>query len=387
MAEWVSRAYRWLLIFRKTMRYASIYGVPKTLFKAMGRSRWGFVRFLTRDATIQDIGIIGCGQFACAMIGFSINAAFGRRFLSCFDVSEENAASFARIYRAKTALSASDVIADPRTKVIYIASNHASHADYAIEALRAGKVVYIEKPIAVNWRQLIRLVRAYKVHPERVFAGYNRPFSPAVCELRQLVQKKASPLTLCCFVGGHMIDQDHWYRQPEEGSRICGNLGHWIDLMVHLIGHNEVPDRWTLTMCWSNTKARSDDFTLVAVSTRGDLVTIVFTSRSEPFEGVSETINLQCGDVIARIDDFRAMTVWNGHQVSHYQYSPKDVGHERAILQPFDAPARNWREVEFSTVLMLVVSDMAEAGVVRREFSFSDEWQRISNEVEVALGE
>jgi hypothetical protein len=195
--------------------------------------------------------------------------------------------------------------------------------------------------------------------------------------LRQYAQPKEQPLTLSCFINGHVIPAGHWYRNPQEGTRVCGNVGHWLDLAVHVLSWGALPDRWRITIAYSDDCARDDNLSIALASERGDLVSIVLTARGEPFEGINETINFQCGDLIAKIDDFRTMTVWKGSHYKRHRYWPKDVGHNAAILQPFSDGARDWHEVELSTLLMLVIMEMVLDGTVARDFSFSEEWKKI----------
>jgi hypothetical protein len=100
----------------------------------------------------------------------------------------------------------------------------------------------------------------------------------------------------------------------------------------------------------------------------------VLTSRTEPFEGISESIDFQHGETIARIDDFRRMTIWQHERVFKRRYWPKDVGHEAAILQPFrPEPRRDWDEVVLSTSLMLHIADMVRNRQRHSVFSLRSE--------------
>ena len=114
--------------------------------------------------------------------------------------------------------------------------------------------------------------------------------------------------------------EDHWYRLPEEGTRICGNVGHWLDLAVYLLELDTLADFWSISLSYSNNHARDDDFSISMTSDMGDLVVIVLTSRSEPFEGINETINFQKGDIVAKIDDFRLMSLWQNTHCRKYRY-------------------------------------------------------------------
>ena len=360
---------------RKVFRFALIYGPLRTFFKVVARLRQG--PSLPGSRRTQDIGVIGCGQFAFSTIGYFIWSKYGKRFKCCFDSDADAQASFAQFFGCSGKCEgAAELLSDPSIDLVYIASNHATHTDYAVDALNAGKTAYIEKPVSVSRQQLRRLalaVRTASAAGTRTYAGYNRPFSGAVRLLRRYCNGQKGPLTLSCFVTGHEIAANHWYRKPEEGTRVCGNVGHWIDLAVHMLSWRSLPDRWQVLVASADAAAPDDNLSISMTSEHGDLISLVLTSRSEPFEGINETLNLQWGEVMGRIDDFRAMRVWVGSRRHEHRFWPKDVGHRRAILQPFNQTEREWKEVEQSSLLMLAIADMILTGDRERSFSFADE--------------
>jgi predicted dehydrogenase len=369
MAAVTASESRWSKIFS----FIRLYGVGRTLYKVAGRLRSAdsLGRLIMKPSGKRDIAVVGCGQFAFATIGYFISRRFGRRFAQCYDPMASAAQSFARFYGlAAPAASATEALHAPDVQLVYIASNHSTHASYAIEALTAGKVVYVEKPVAVNMDQLRDLARAIRATNGKIYAGYNRPYSAAVRQLREYARDLPGPLTLACFISGHQLETDHWYRAPSEGTRICGNVGHWLDLAVHLLSWGQLPDRWRIALAWSNDSSRDDDLAISLTSERGDLISIVLTARTEPFEGINETINFQWGEVIAKIDDFRRLEVWRGAERKLHKYWPKDVGHRRAILQPFETQSRPWTEIELSSLLMLQIARMVVQGERDNEFSF-----------------
>lgn len=363
---------------RKLLRFVAIYGPSRTFFKVAGRLRLrppGFGRTRTKD-----VAFIGCGQFAFATIGYFLQRNFGPRIAACHDINDAAARSLARALRVPMVSSHADaLLATPDLRTVYIASNHASHTDYAVRALRRGLDVYVEKPIAVTYDQLTRLLREQRTAPGRLFAGYNRPFSAAIRLLRaQTPIDPAGGMTLQCFVVGHQLGSDHWYRLPEEGTRVCGNVGHWLDLMVHMLAWRGMPDRLDITIAVADDNEPDDNVCVSIRSDRADLFCVLLTSRSEPFEGINETINFQHGQTICKIDDFRRMTLWQGTRVMTRRFWPKDVGHGRAILQPFASDAgRDWHEVELSTLLMLHIAEMVRQGERQSNFSFATQWAQL----------
>lgn len=375
----VSRTERW----RKLLRFIAIYGPGRTLFKVAGRLRLRLPA-LSRSRGPADIGLIGCGQFGFATIGYFIQSAFGSRIAACHDIDAGAARSLAAALRVgRVCASVDEVLATPGLRVVYIASNHASHADYAARALARGLDVYVEKPIAVDEAQLLRLLAARRVAPGRLFAGYNRPFAGALRWLREhLTIDARQGMTLQCFVVGHQLAADHWYRRPEEGTRVCGNIGHWLDLMVHVLSWRGLPDRLHIALVWADAAEPDDNVNIAIGSDRGDLFSVTLSARSEPFEGIRESLHLQHGQTTAQIDDFRRITVWQGPRLWRRRFWPKDVGHRRAILQPFATQAqRDWREVELSTLLMLHIADMVRRRERDSSFSFAGCEARLEREL------
>jgi predicted dehydrogenase len=354
---------------QKLVRFATIYGLRRALFKALGRIRRFRVPFFFRRGP-REVGVIGCGQYAYATIGYFL-LKNKRQIKSCFDTDKSVQRSFERSFAiTKETVTATNLF-DSNPAVIYIASNHASHAKYAIEALALKIPTYVEKPIAVSIEQLVALESARRKTGAKLFAGFNRPFSGALRLLRENIRQPSSaPITLQCFISGHVISEEHWYRLPDEGTRICGNLGHWIDLMIHLMSLRSLPQRLQITAAYANSDEPDDNLALSFTTELNDLVSIVMTSRSEPFDGIHETINFQHESTIAKIDDFRRIEIWSGSKKITRNFYPKDVGHESAILQPYsNAFVRDWEEVLMSTLICLFVADMVRN---KREISVLD---------------
>jgi hypothetical protein len=109
----------------------------------------------------------------------------------------------------------------------------------------------------------------------------------------------------------------------------------------------------------------------------------VLSSRTEPFEGINETINVQHNDTIAKIDDFRHLKIWKGEHLVRRRFWPKDVGHGGAIGQPFGGTMqRDWDEVVQSTQLMLHITEMVRSGARTSVFSFRESAAQLAREIE-----
>ncbi len=345
---------------KKLIRFISIYGFTRAYIKTIGRIRINTPLKLPLSIfkkSKKDIAIIGCGQFAFATIGYFLKKRIGNSIYGVFDINQDNAISFTKYYGGKVFNGTEEILNSVNIKTLYIASNHSTHTKYAIEGLKAGKTVYLEKPISVNYEQFNDLMKYYV--EDKLFVGYNRPFSPSIKHIVSLLNtEQRSPLTLSCFISGHKIPKDNWYRNPEEGTRVCGNIGHWIDLAIHLLNQIGLPEQITISIQNSSLEEVDDNLSITFVSEIGDLITIILTSRTEPFEGINETINFQHSDLIAKIDDYRRMTLWKSDLLIKKRYFRKDVGHENAITQPFNKNnRRDFNEIKISTRLMLDIKE------------------------------
>src|SRR4051812_13500359 len=174
-----SRAFK----VRKAMRYVRLYGLRRTAVKIrsqyhMGRRYATLPHERTKGDPKKHVGIIGCGKFAYAQIAYYLRKDVGGVLRGAMDVDVNHAASlFERYGLDYYTADPNRVITDPQIDLVYVASNHASHAEFAIIALANGKHVHIEKPHVVNDDQLRRLCAAMIGSPGRVALGFNRPLS------------------------------------------------------------------------------------------------------------------------------------------------------------------------------------------------------------------
>ncbi|WP_018127112.1 Gfo/Idh/MocA family oxidoreductase [Balneola vulgaris] len=363
-----------LIYLKKLIRYTGIYGATRTFYKLVGRLRTKYFRsfyFLNKP----DIGLIGCGQFQFSTIAFFLSRSFVNRLLFCFDIDENKTNTLSYVYRVKNTVLTKSQIYSYNPKIVYIASNHFSHTEYAINYLNKDINVYCEKPISVNFSQFDALIQSIKCSKGKFYAGYNRPYSSAVQTIKNQVlgkQNNKEKFSINCFVSAHDIPGNHWYRNKEEGTRICGNVGHWLDLMINMYNwRGYIPKNYKVQIAYSNNEEPDDNITISITTLEGDLTSITITARSEPFEGINETINFQYDTIIAKIDDFRKLTIWDEENLYKKRYWPKDVGHKRSVMQPFEEDNRDLSEVIASTELMLYITEMVNNQVTEKEIELS----------------
>jgi len=350
---------------KRFYRYTTIYGFNRTLIKSFGHLRlnipiWLYFAFPRYLRTGKKVGIIGCGHHSFSSISYFIISNSNAKLLWAYDTNINSSKSLSKNFGIK--YWELKQIKDLETNLVYIVSNHSTHTKYAIEYLKKGCDVYIEKPISINENQLKELSEVVESSENHVYVGYNRPHSPAIKLVKKTVENSNTPFTLSAYIIGHMLNKDHWYRDPKEGTRIVSNAGHWIDLATHIMFWKEdIPKRLHISIAYSNSNTPSDNISINITTSNNDLISIVFSTRNEPYEGVNETINFQQDNINAKIDDFRKIKIWNKDKILNKKFYPKNNGHKEAVLQPLSKiEPRKWKEIKISTQLMLFIEKMVQ---------------------------
>jgi len=298
---------------KKTARYIRLYGVQRTLMKVKGQyhMKKKFAALPAIPSPLAGgghVGLIGCGNYAFTTIAYYLQKVRGRVMRAAMDIDVNKAASLCRTFDLRYYTdNAQALIDDPAIDLVFIASNHASHAEYAIRCIRAGKHVHIEKPHVVSDDQLERLVAAMREHPNvNVYLGFNRPRSQLFTELQGALQKQSGPLMINWFLAGHEIPDDHWYFDEKEGGRVLGNLCHWTDLTLRLVG---MENAFPCTIVPATPAASKSDYVVSLIFADRSCASITFSAKGHTFEGVREVLNVHKGNLLANLSDFHSLTI------------------------------------------------------------------------------
>lgn len=203
-----------------------------------------------------------------------------------------------------------DVLDDPATTAVVIATRHDSHARLAAEALRRGKAVFVEKPLALDRAQLEDVLAAAATNP-RLVVGFNRRFSPHTAHVRSALAG-AGALVIHIRVNAGPIAADSWIRDPAaSGGRLLGEVCHFLDLAQALTGAR-LKRVFAAGIGLPDPTSRLRDNVCISVElTDGSVASISYTSQGDVALG-KERIEIFGGGVSAVIDDFRVTTVLRG---------------------------------------------------------------------------
>lgn len=193
-------------------------------------------------------GFIGCGEVTEKKSGPAFNEVPGSQVVAVMSRSEKKARSYAeRHHIRKWYTDALELIDDPDVNAVYIATPPSSHATFAIMAMKAGKPVYVEKPLAASYNDCIRINRISEQTGVPCFVAYYRRYLPYFQKVKEIIQSggigdvinvqvrfSVPPRDLDYHSGKEMP----WRLQPDisGGGYFYDLAPHQIDLLQDLFG-------------------------------------------------------------------------------------------------------------------------------------------------------
>jgi predicted dehydrogenase len=109
----------------------------------------------------------------------------------------------------------------------------------AVESIKSGKSVFVEKPLALNEAELASVMSAYNKNKGlcSIHIGFNRRFAPTSVKAKELLNKSLSPINMIATMNAGFIPPKIWVHDLKiGGGRIIGEACHFIDLMIYLSG-------------------------------------------------------------------------------------------------------------------------------------------------------
>ncbi len=192
----------------------------------------GTPRRRTRARDQVRLGVVGCGNYAASMILPHLKDrpdVVLSEVVTTSSLSAANAQKKFGFARASTDIQG--VLADESIDAIMIMTRHSSHASLVCQALRAGKTVFVEKPLALTPSQLAAICEAVEeTGNDRIMVGFNRRFARLLKNLKDSWGPRGGPVTLRYTVNAGQLEKGSWYaRTDSEGPRFIGEGCHFVD--------------------------------------------------------------------------------------------------------------------------------------------------------------
>lgn len=141
----------------------------------------------------------------------------------------------------ETTTDVGSILLDSKTDAVVITTRHNTHAEWVIQALEAGKHVFVEKPLCLTHSDLDQIQSVYEdtkkldMSPPILMVGFNRRFSPHVQKVKSLLDAVSGPKIFNMTVNAGKVPTEHWTQDLEVGGgRIVGEACHFVDLLRFL---------------------------------------------------------------------------------------------------------------------------------------------------------
>lgn len=279
------------------------------------------------------LGVIGAGNFARYTMLPALKGIRGVDLVGVVSASGRPAEDVARRYRFRYAASdEQQILTDKNVDVVAVLTRHNLHARQSLAALKAGKHVFCEKPMALNEKELAQFESALARKDALLFTvGFNRRFAPLSRRLHEFLQPRAEPLAAHYRVNAGPLPPYHWLLDPTRGGgRIIGEGCHFIDYLIFLVGAAPVSvSAVALPVEGGNLQ---DNVQVTLKFGDGSVGTLSYLSngdRSLP----KERLEVFCGGKVAVLDDYRALDLTSDGR-THGIRASQDKGH-RAIWQTY----------------------------------------------------
>jgi predicted dehydrogenase len=283
------------------------------------------------------VSVVGVGNFATATLLPAIRSVPGVALTRAIASTPLRAEAVRNRWGFTSAgAAAAEAWSSPESDVVFIATRHDTHARLTEDALRAGRAVFVEKPLALNPLELEAVETVLRATAGRLMVGFNRRFAPSLdLALRALGPNRAG-LRFLARVNAGALPPSHWLLDPEiGGGRLLGEVCHFLDLAcfvaksppvevhAHALdtsAHLNGPQSYRVEIAFENGATAGIDYLA-----GGDV-----SLPKERFE-------IHHSGVSIVLDDFRTLSIHRGGSRQVRRWASRDKGHAAEIRAFLDA--------------------------------------------------
>jgi predicted dehydrogenase/threonine dehydrogenase-like Zn-dependent dehydrogenase len=298
-----------------------------------------------------NLGVIGAGNYVSSMLLPHL-VDDSDVVLACVVTNTAlSAANAAKKFAfARSSTDSDELFAADDIDAILIGTRHATHARLVCSALRSGKAVFVEKPLAITRESLSDISRTIKkTGNDRLMVGFNRRFSPLLLQMKNSWGKRVGQEVIYYRINAGSLEKGSWYSQSEtEGSRFVGEGGHFIDTASWWF--EEEP----LQIMAAATSGNPDNLTATLTYPDGSLCIISYLTDGDP-SIPKEHVEIFGGGRVARFDNFTGFEIWGSGRSKRTRARGVDKG-QKAALRAFISAIRTGNAMPIDVKSLLATS-------------------------------
>jgi len=300
-----------------------------------------------RKAITGDIGIglIGAGLFARGTLLPAMKGIYGLRMEGVATAGGLSSRHIADSFKFRYATTQyQELLADPNIDLVFILTRHGSHAHFVCEALKAGKAVFVEKPLAIDSKGLEEIERTYLELQKRtgegyskppfVMVGFNRRFAPGTLKAIEFIGDKGPSTIVHMRCNAGFIPANSWVHHPEEGGgRIIGEVCHFIDLAQALTGG--LP-KTIFAACAESSQGTRDNVCVTVQMDNGAAATITYAANGDK-AFPREDVQIFSGGSVCIINNFKNINFTVNGRSKRSKSLEVDRGHKNELKAAFNS--------------------------------------------------
>ena len=303
------------------------------------------------DPSIPCVGFIGAGNYASRTLipAFKEAGAILNTLVTSGGISGVHHGNKNKFVTASTEVE--DLWSNDRINTVSIVTRHDAHAQQVIDALKSGKNVFVEKPLALTLDEFNVIDKTYheanKSNTVRLMVGFNRRYAPHIVKMKALLDSHRSPKSIIMTVNAGAIPGEHWVQNSLiGGGRIIGEGCHFIDLMRHLIGHKI--NGFTATMMGNvpGIEVREDKASITLSFEDGSFGAIHYLANGGSVFP-KERVEVFCDDAVLQMDNYRVLTGYGWPGFKKMKLFKQDKG-QKACAKAFIESITNGKESPIS---------------------------------------
>ncbi|MBI1309558.1 MAG: zinc-binding dehydrogenase [Proteobacteria bacterium] len=281
------------------------------------------------------VSMVGVGGFARSVVlpamqgisGWVLRGVVSKGGLTAGHVAEKYGAAWAASDMQK-------VLSDDNTHGVMVMTRHNAHAAQVLAALKADKNVWVEKPLALSLKDIDAVQSAAEKSGRVLMVGFNRRFSPALLPLKARLAKVSGPKQVLVRVNAGRLDDGGWQHSNEGGGRLLGEVCHFTDVCMWLIGAGGEGRGTRLESVNAVQGAGQDDYVVTLRFADGSVGTVFYSSEGDS-GFAKERVEVFGGGATGVMDNYMS-TVWSegGRKSTLYKkgmFGGQEKGHAPAI--------------------------------------------------------
>lgn len=310
------------------------------------------------------IALVGAGDFAKTMHLPSIKSLSDYYLQAVVSRSGPNAVATSDQFGAKYATTDYlQVLSDSEVDAVFITTRHNLHAPMVLEALRAGKHVLVEKPLALTRKELEEIKGFYLQNDSQftpiLLTGFNRRFSRYARRINEITQRRSNPMIINYRMNAGYYPLEHWVHTEEGGGRNLGEACHIYDLFTYLTGSKMLTvDARTINPATGYYSHR-DNFIATITFEDGSIANLIYTALGS-YDYPKEQMEIFVDGKVIVMDDYKRLYIY-GSKLKGIEGKFSDKGHNEeieafayTIRQGGGWPIPLWQQVQATEIAILV---------------------------------